>query len=156
MPNSDFWHNGPMKTVLFLCTGNYYRSRLAEFYFNHLAQQAKSDWHAISRGLRITGSNVGPLSAHTRAWLAENGINPAEPHRMPIPVLEADFWSADHIVAVKEAEHRSMMEQYFPHWSDRVEYWHVHDLDAAMPEQAIPELVTLVERLFVRLTAKSS
>jgi protein-tyrosine phosphatase len=106
--------------------------------------------------LRITGSNVGPLSAHTRAWLAENGINPAEPHRMPIPVLEADFWSADHVVAVKEAEHRSMMEQFFPHWADRVEYWHVHDLDAAMPDQALPELVSLVDGLFARLTANTS
>jgi protein-tyrosine phosphatase len=144
-----------MKTVLFLCTGNYYRSRLAEFYFNHLAQERHAGWRATSRGLRITGSNVGPLSAHTRAWLAENGIHPAEPHRMPIPVLEADFWSADHVVAVKEAEHRSMVQECFPHWADRVEYWHVHDLDAALPDQALPGLMTLVESLFVRLTAKS-
>jgi len=140
-----------MKTVLFLCTGNYYRSRLAEFYFNHLAQRRNSPWRATSRGLRITGSNVGPLSAHTRAWLAQQGINPAEPHRMPIPVLEADFWSADHIVAVKEAEHRAFMTELFPHWADRVEYWHIHDLDAATPDQAIPELVAHVDRLFARL-----
>jgi protein-tyrosine phosphatase len=142
-----------MKTVLFLCTGNYYRSRLAEFYFNHLAQERKAAWQAVSRGLRITGSNPGPLSAHTKAWLAQQGINPAEPHRMPIPVLEADFWSADHIVAVKEAEHRSFMTELFPHWADRVEYWHIHDLDAATPDEAIPELVAHVERLFARLTA---
>jgi low molecular weight protein-tyrosine phosphatase len=143
-----------MKTVLFLCTGNYYRSRLAEFYFNHLAKEQNSDWQATSRGLRITGSNVGPLSAHTRAWLAENGIDPAEPHRMPIPVQEADFWAADHIVAVKQAEHRAMMLEMFPHWADRIEYWHVHDLDAALPDQAIPELVSLVDELFRRLTVR--
>jgi protein-tyrosine phosphatase len=140
-----------MKTVLFLCTGNYYRSRLAEFYFNHLADERQSKWRAVSRGLRITGSNVGPLSAHTRAWLERQGINPAQPHRMPIPVLEADFWSADHIIAVKEAEHRSIMDEAFPHWADRVEYWNVHDLDAALPEQAIPELTAKVEALFARL-----
>lgn len=141
-----------MKTVLFLCTGNYYRSRLAEIYFNHLAQERQAPWQATSRGLRITPSNVGPLSAHTRAWLADKGINPNEPHRMPTPVLEADFWAANHIVAVKEAEHRSMMEECFPHFADRVEYWHVHDIDAALPEQAIPGLVSLVENLFDRLT----
>ena len=145
-----------MKTVLFLCTGNYYRSRLAEFYFNHLAAERKVPWRAVSRGLRITGSNPGPLSAHTRAWLAANNIDPAEPHRMPIPVLEADFWSADQIVAVKEAEHRSLMQERFSHWADRVEYWHVHDLDAATPDAAIPELVANVEGLLKRLLERDA
>lgn len=141
-----------MKTVLFLCTGNYYRSRLAEFYFNHLAEEKKVAWRAFSRGLRITGSNVGPLSAHTKAWLAQQGISPSEPHRLPIPVKEADFWSAEHIIAVKEAEHRSIVSENFPHWSDKVEYWQVHDLDAATPDEAIPELVQHVDDLFARLT----
>lgn len=141
-----------MKTVLFLCTGNYYRSRLAEIYFNHLAQDRKVPWRAISRGLRITPSNVGPISPHTRAWLAKQNINPEEPHRMPIPSKEADFWEVDHIVAVKEAEHREIMQEFYPHWADRVEYWHIHDLDAATPDLAIPELVSHVENLFARLT----
>jgi protein-tyrosine phosphatase len=141
-----------MKTVLFLCTGNYYRSRLAEFYFNHLAAEHGQPWRATSRGLRITGSNVGPLSAHTRAWLAQQGISASEPHRMPEPVKEADFWSAQHIVAVKEAEHRSIIEDAFPQWTDRVEFWHVHDLDAATPDEAIPQLVAHVDELFQRLT----
>jgi protein-tyrosine phosphatase len=140
-----------MKTVLFLCTGNYYRSRLAEFYFNHQTKAKNFPWQATSRGLRISPGNVGPLSAHTRAWLEQQGIDPAQPHRMPIPVLESDFWSADHIVAVKEAEHREMMQQFFPHWANRVEYWHIHDLDAATPDQAIPELVQHVEDLLQRL-----
>jgi protein-tyrosine phosphatase len=143
------------KTVLFLCTGNYYRSRLAEFYFNHLAVKHPTPWRAASRGLNITPGNVGPLSAHTRAWLAENDIPVNEPHRMPIPVLEADFWSADHVVAVKEAEHRSMVSQKFPHWADRVEYWHIHDLDAATPDVALPILVQHVDDLFTRLATKA-
>jgi protein-tyrosine phosphatase len=145
-----------MKTVLFLCTGNYYRSRLAEFYFNHLARERNVLWRAASRGLRISPGNVGPLSAHTRSWLLAKGIDVAEPHRMPIPVLEADFWSAHHVVAVKEAEHRSLVAVNFPHWADRVEYWHIHDLDAATPDVAIPELVQHVESLFARLIRQAA
>ncbi len=145
-----------MKTVLFLCTGNYYRSRLAEFYFNHMAEQRQLPWRAVSRGLRITGTNVGPLSTYTQAWLTTNRIQFAEPHRKPIPVLEADFWSADHVVAVKEAEHRSLMLEHFPHWADRVEYWHVHDLDAATPDTAIPELVENVSRLLAQLSEQNA
>jgi hypothetical protein len=39
------------KIMLFLCTGNYYRSRFAELLFNHLAKQRGLDWQATSRGL---------------------------------------------------------------------------------------------------------
>ena len=58
-----------MKTVLFLCTGNYYRSRFAEELFNHQAERADLDWIAQSRGLALergallavrSGGNVGP------------------------------------------------------------------------------------------------
>jgi len=38
------------QTVLFLCTGNYYRSRFAEFLFNALAAEAGVDWVAESAG----------------------------------------------------------------------------------------------------------
>jgi protein-tyrosine phosphatase len=31
------------KIMLFLCTGNYYRSRFAELLFNHLAKQRGLD-----------------------------------------------------------------------------------------------------------------
>ena len=40
-----------MKTLLFLCTGNYYRSRYAEELFNHRAAPAGLNWRAQSRGL---------------------------------------------------------------------------------------------------------
>jgi len=37
-----------MKTALFLCSGNYYRSRYAEFYFNWLAPQ-----HSLKLACRV-------------------------------------------------------------------------------------------------------
>jgi hypothetical protein len=39
------------KTVLFLCTGNYYRSRFAEALFNSVAGKMGLPWRASSRGL---------------------------------------------------------------------------------------------------------
>ena len=38
-----------MQTVLFLCTGNYYRSRFAEELFNHRAARDGLSWVAQSR-----------------------------------------------------------------------------------------------------------
>ena len=60
---------------------------------------------------------------------------------------------SDLIVAVKEAEHRAMMRAQFPDWEDRVEYWHVDDLDCAGPEEAMPLLETQVRELVDRLGA---
>ena len=36
------------KTVLFLCTGNYYRSRFAEILFNSVASKLGLPWQASS------------------------------------------------------------------------------------------------------------
>jgi len=52
---------------------------------------------------------------------------------------------------VKEAEHRPMIERGFCQWLDRVEFWHVHDLDCCGPDEAIPHLDREVAALLKRL-----
>ena len=73
--------------------------------------------------------------------------------RFPLTVMEADFHAAHHVVAVKEAEHRPMIERNFPKWLVRVEFWHVHDLDGCGPDVAIPHLDREVAGLVERLTS---
>jgi protein-tyrosine-phosphatase len=41
------------KNILFLCTGNYYRSRFAEVLFNSVAGKMGLPWQAYSRGLAL-------------------------------------------------------------------------------------------------------
>ncbi len=52
-----------MNKILFLCTGNYYRSRFAENLFNWLATKQGLDWQADSRGLALERgiNNVGAI-----------------------------------------------------------------------------------------------
>lgn len=140
--------------VLFLCTGNYYRSRFAESLFNHLAEQKGGPWRATSRGLRLSPANPGPISRHARAALAALEIELAEPVRFPLAAAEEDFHAAAHVVAVKEQEHRQLVAAQFPCWTERVEYWQVHDLDCASPEEALPELEQHVRRLLARLLGR--
>lgn len=141
-----------MNTVLFLCTGNYYRSRFAELLFNHLAAVERLPWRATSRGLRPDpAQNPGPLSFHVRAGLERLGISIGDDVPFPIQVIEDDLRRADHIVAVKAAEHRRMIADRYPDWESRVEFWNVHDIDCAEPAQALPLLEVQVRRLSQRL-----
>jgi protein-tyrosine phosphatase len=142
-----------MKRVLFLCTGNYYRSRFAEIFFNDRAERAGLPWRAESRGLALDSGNIGPISPHTIAALANCGIRPVRPHRAPTAVSERDFRNASLVIAVKDAEHRSLIASNFPRWVQSVEFWHIDDLDAAGAEVAIPRLEAELLRLINRLLA---
>lgn len=144
-----------VRIVLFLCKGNYYRSRYAEALFNWQARQIGLAWNADSRGLDPDPGNVGPMSRDTMAALRRRGIPFDEHLRFPLKATTADFETAHHIVAVKEAEHRPMIERNFPGWLHRVEFWHVHDIDYARPEEVIPQLDREVAALVGRLSARA-
>jgi protein-tyrosine phosphatase len=143
------------KRVLFLCSGNYYRSRFAEILFNHFAKQRGLDWHAHSRGLakEFGKWNVGPISPYTVKAIEERGFRCPDPSRDPMHCLKEDLKSADRVIALKEAEHRPMLAERFGGWEDRVEYWHVHDLDGATPEDALREIEQRVNALIEGLAS---
>jgi protein-tyrosine phosphatase len=143
-----------LKVVLFLCTGNYYRSRFAELLFNHVCKQRGFDWHAISRGLALERgvNNVGPISQHTLAGLAARGIVLLAEVRRPRALNESDLASAHHIVAVNRTEHLPILLREFSQWVEQVEFWHVHDCDFTVPDEALAQIersvLGLIDRLY--------
>ncbi len=82
-----------MKTVLFLCTGNYYRSRYAEILFNAKAEEMGLEWNAVSRGLAPDPRNPGPMSRDTMAALQKQSISVEGHLRLPMKVTDTDFES---------------------------------------------------------------
>ena len=132
--------------LLFLCTGNYYRSRFAEYYVRHRALQLGLDCSVDSRGLGLTSQNVGPLSSYTIAECQRLEIS-YQPCRVPSALCGWDLEQADHTIALKEAEHRPLMQQLFPDWESRISYWQVHDLDCATPAESLPHLRRLLDEL---------
>jgi protein-tyrosine phosphatase len=143
-----------MKRALFLCTGNYYRSRFAEELFNHRARLDGLGWRASSRGLAIgrgAGVNVGPISKFTLDALKERGITPSGADIYPAACTMADLESADLVVALKEAEHRALVSAQFPGWEHRVTFWHVHDIDVGSPIEAIEAIDRQVRHLILNI-----
>ena len=143
------------KTVLFLCTGNYYRSRFAEILFDTRARQANLSWRATSRGIatELGLHNPGPISAHALSGLQARGILDHVPRRFPLQVLDLDLRAADHVVALKEAEHRPLLQARFPAWVDRVEYWHIDDTYDAPPKLALAQIEEQVVLLLRHLSS---
>jgi len=144
-----------MRSVLFLCTGNFYRSRFAAAVFNALATEADLAWRADSRGLRLTDANVGSISPLALAGLAARGIA-AEAERLPIAVTLADLTAADLVIAVSVDEHRPMLTQAFPDWAARATYWQVEDLHLTPAHDALSALESEVRRLVEQLHSFST
>jgi protein-tyrosine phosphatase len=140
--------------VLFVCTGNYYRSRFAELIFNALATRAGLPWTAESRGFILAPQNLGPISRLTLEQLAAHGYPVEGPVRSPLVMQQQDLEAADLIVALKEDEHRPRFERHFPEWTDRVEYWYIHDVDNTPAPEACGTIAREVERLIERLAGR--
>ncbi len=142
-----------MNKILFLCTGNYYRSRFAENLFNWLGTKERLDWQAASRGLALERgvNNVGAISQYAVEALAVRLVNLPDDERFPLAASEPDFQSATRVIALDELEHRSLMNERFPRWADTIEYWLVHDIDKTSATVALGQIeqhiLELIEQL---------
>src|SRR5262245_30595815 len=136
------------KMVLFLCTGNYYRSRFAEVLFNSVAGKLGLPWKASSRGLALERgvNNVGPMAASAVQALEALGVRAGEAiTRMPAQVTGDDLDGAALIVALKRAEHLPLLQERFPAWAEKVEFWHIDDA---------PEVLGVIEQEVMGLVAR--
>ena len=139
--------------VLFICTGNYYRSRFAEAVFNHQAEILDLPWEAFSRGLAI---HLLPpefvLSPQTEEHLALRQIDLRHTASTRAQVSEQDLLAADVIVALKQDEHRPMIRKAFPAWEGRIIFWDVGDQPEVRPEDSLPEIEKQVISLIEEIT----
>lgn len=139
---------GNRKSILFLCTGNYYRSRFAEVLFVSVAGKMRLPWRASSRALAIERgvNNIGPMATAAIKVLEAMGIRDAERcGRIPAQVTMDDLEKADLIVALKHAEHLPLLQERFPTFAEKVEFWHVEDA---------PEALAMIESKIMDLMAR--
>lgn len=143
-----------MHRLLFVCTGNYYRSRFAEIYFQHLAKTHGLESSVWSRGLELWDGNENDISINTLTRLDELGISDFEV-RAPIELFEDDLRRASRTIALSSREHKPLFQTKFPKWVDLVEYWDIEDIHFEKPEVALGQLQNAVVDLIDQLTEKT-
>jgi protein-tyrosine phosphatase len=138
--------------VLFICTGNFYRSRYAELYFNARAIPTLG-WRAESRGFKLSADNVGPLATCVPDRLAALGLHVSPDIRFPLLLQEQDLVCASRIIALDAVEHPPYVETLFPTWRHRIDYWRIPDVDGMSMEEALCAIEHEVDVLLNQLTA---
>jgi protein-tyrosine phosphatase len=139
--------------ILFLCTGNFYRSRFAEELFNHLAHPQHLEWVAASRGLsqdfwRLR--NIGFMAVEARRELEKRGIRPKL--RLPRQLKPGEAAHYQLVIALDQAEHQPPLETYYPEIT-QVTYWDIKDLGDETSASALGRIETRVKALIVELAA---
>ncbi len=120
--------------VLFLCTGNYYRSRLSELLFRYHAERAGLNWQSDSKGLlrRTAHQGLSPCAVRylERVGLAEMAALPRQPE---VASLD-DLLRVKLVVALNRDEHGPLLRERFGHvpvqleQAGRLRYWNVFDI----------------------------
>jgi protein-tyrosine phosphatase len=125
--------------ILFLCTGNFYRSRMAEEMFNHFAEAKGLSARAFSRGLAQdfeNNGNVGSFSSFALNVLQERGIAPRRADEFPQRVTADELRDSDVVIGLYQRDHEPMMAEQFPAFAAKVIYWSVPDLDEMFADEA--------------------
>jgi protein-tyrosine phosphatase len=136
--------------VLFICTGNIFRSRFAEAVFNHRAEAAGLGWCAFSRGLDPEVTDFDGISNHLRDALDSRGIALQNTAATKNALTAEDLEMTRLIIALSENEHRPVVADRFPDWIEQFNYWDIADHDRLAQEDA----ATVIEREVVTLIAE--
>ena len=124
---------GKRVRILFLCTGNYYRSRLAEELLRYNAKKADLEIECDSAGLgKIPNpSNPGPIGIAALEYLQKRGISSLSLARYPKQWTPSDIQTADIIVCMNEREHRVMFERQARPFLNhgQIVFWRIPDVE---------------------------
>jgi protein-tyrosine-phosphatase len=125
--------------IHFVCTGNIYRSRLAEAYCN---SRGVPGIHAFSSGIRAGLEGDIPISPYAADLLARYSLNRYAAARWQ--PTSADLVRASDVLVFMESEHHRFCEKWIEATRQRIEVWEIEDVG---PIDAV-EIANKVERTF--------
>jgi translation initiation factor 1 len=118
------------KRLLFVCTENYLAGRCAEALFNSVAVKMGLPWVATSKvfapdGETQTASRMSPAIVNALATMRIRVTD--ELTKAPGVLASDDLEPAGRIVAMNQIKHRPLLQERFPAWADKVEYWEIDE-----------------------------
>lgn len=132
--------------IHFVCTGNIYRSRLAEAY---CASRCGSGVHVLSSGISagLNGSAaISPYAAEILAHYALTSYAAADWQR-----TTASLVHASDVLVFMEEEHRRFCEKWIEPTRQRIEVWEVEDIGVIEAS----EIARKVDRTFRMIRQKT-
>ena len=121
--------------ILFLCTGNYLAGRCAEALFKSVTAKMGLPWVAASRVLASQGeikkiARVSPAAVNALTTMRLRVTD--ELTRIPACLASDDLENVERIVALNQVEHLPLLQERFPAWAGRVEYWEIDESEEAL------------------------
>ncbi|EFO80283.1 protein tyrosine phosphatase [Oscillochloris trichoides DG-6] len=138
------------RTLLFICTGNYYRSRYAELLFNALVP-TQLGWCADSRGFAPGPWNNGPVAPVVLERLRAAALPIPDALREPLRLSRADLEAANLLIALDEREHRPYVEGLGSAWVARFIFWQIPDLHEWPASRALDAIEDAVVGLIAQI-----
>ena len=144
-----------MYKILFICTGNFYRSKFCEAFMENEGKVLKIPIRTMSRGFEISladkvASIYGETSPYTIQRLDQLGIDCGKVKKRRTPVSQHDINSNDIIVIIDKAEHSPYMENFdFP--ENRTVFWEVKDIADWTAKETLDELEKSCHKLSFKL-----
>lgn len=140
-----------MNNILFVCTGNIFRSRFAEEVFNHLCKINGVDATAFSAGLQ-----VGRYKQRKIYWPAMNElerlkIEPLRSNEESVHIDDIDVSIYDQIICMDEEEHKPMVRSNELLSGFTFQYWNIVDMPKVSSDISLPKCYKKVESLIDQL-----
>lgn len=138
--------------VTFVCTGNYYRSRFAESYFNYLCDILKLNFEADSYGLAIhyadeLAEEHGEISPYSKERMEQIGIPDHYFDRDRKSLTKDAIENSDIIIAMDKEEHTEMIMEQFPSYINQFNFFEVKDVFDWEPKKTLDETQKNVEKM---------
>ncbi len=141
--------------VHFVCTGNTYRSRMAEAYFN---SKLLEDARAFSSGITASKNHDGPITWYAEKIIKENGLVPYMSFRWQ--QTDLDLLEKSDLVIFMTKRHIDYVKKELKFESDNFEVWHIADLnqfdyEVDDPQQKLLNEVRITKNTFVKIKKKT-
>lgn len=127
--------------VMFVCTGNYFRSKFCECYLNAISKSKDTTYYSCGIDVTYPG-NIGEVSVHTKSYLMELGIDFSTSTKDDISVYDLDEF--DTIYVMNLEEHYHFMNSRYPQFMSKCIFLDFKDIFDEKPRVILDNIYSWI------------